>query len=416
MKVLSNVTQTGLDNHRKFGNLTARDAQKNVVARMKLDYTNRRAMAKQLAQLPPGTPVIVESSFGWGWLCDELAELSLSPRLASAAKVSGYRKLTTNAKTNKIDANTLSDLPRNENWWRVWLAPQEVRDERELLQYRMGLVQCQTQTKLRIHALLHRHGIIQPHSDLFGVAGRKLLDTLVESDTLRDTARVTLRGHLQLLDQVRRQIAVATRLFRKHLVRNAVGERLRTCPGIGLVLAYTILAEVGDFARFANGRKLCAYACLAPLADDSGEQDDSRPQGRHVGHAGRRTLKWAFIEATHGAVIKDTYSGTSSTGARMVVIETATVVTSPWRDSCATLYTSARRKAAPTGRRRRWRPRSSHRQHDRPGRRPRSNPRPGAARADGNSPMRLRLRSVYAARLDLAMAAAGPCGREPLNK
>ena len=307
MKVLSTVTQTGLDNHQKFGNLTARDAQKNVVTRMTLDYTNRRAMAKLLAQLPPGTPVIVESSFGWGWLCDELAGLNLSPRLASAAKVSDYRKLTSNAKTNKIDANALSDLPLHESWWRVWLAPQEVRDQRELLQYRMGLVQCQTQTKLRIHALLHRHGIIQPHSDLFGVAGRKLLDALVESDTLRDTARVTLRGHLQLLDQVRRQIAGATRLFRKHLIRNAVGERLRTCPGIGVVLAYTILAEVGDFARFANGRKLCAYACLAPLANDSGEQDDSRPQGRHVGHAGRRTLKWAFIEAAHGAVRKDAY-------------------------------------------------------------------------------------------------------------
>ena len=307
MKVLSNVTQTGLDNHRKFGNLTARDAQKNVVARMKLDYTNREAMARQLAQLPPGTPVIVESSFGWGWLYDELAGLNLSPRLASAAKVSDYRKLTSNAKTNKIDSNALSELPLNEKWWRVWLAPQEVRDERELLQYRMGLVQCQTQTKLRIHALLHRHGIIQPHSDLFGVAGRKLLDALVESETLRETARVTLRGHLQLLDQVRRQIAVATRLFRKHLIRNAVGERLRTCPGIGLVLAYTILAEVGDFARFANGRKLCAYACLAPLADESGEPDGAPPQGRHVGHAGRRTLKWAFIEAAHGAVVKDEY-------------------------------------------------------------------------------------------------------------
>jgi transposase len=134
-----------------------------------------------------------------------------------------------------------------------------------------------------------------------------LLDALVKSDTLRDTTRVTLRGHLQLLEQLRWQIAAATRLFRKHLVRNVVGERLRTFPGIGLVLAYTILAEVGSFARFANGRKLCAYACLALLANDSGEQDDSRPQGRHVGHAGRRTLKWAFIEAAYGAVIKDAY-------------------------------------------------------------------------------------------------------------
>jgi hypothetical protein len=84
MKVLSNVTQTGLDNHRKFGNLTARDAQKNVVTRMKLDYTNRRAMARQLGQLPPGTPVIVESSFGLGWLCDELADTGRTEPVAAS--------------------------------------------------------------------------------------------------------------------------------------------------------------------------------------------------------------------------------------------------------------------------------------------------------------------------------------------
>ena len=307
MKVLSNVAQGGLDNHRKFGNLTVRDAQKNVVARMKLNYTNRQAMGRQLSQLPPGTPVVVESSFGWGWLCDELAELGLSPCLASAAKVSEFRKLKNKAKTNKIDSNALSELPLHEDWWKVWLAPQEVRDQRELLRYRMGLVQCQTQTKLRIHALLHRHGIIQPHSDLFGVGGRKFLKMLAESETLRDTAKLTLAGHLQLLDQLRRQIAAATRQFRKQVIHSPVAERLRTHPGIGVILAYTILAEVGSFERFANGRKLCSYACLVPIADDSGETDDSSPQGRHVGHAGRRTLKWAFIEAAHGAVLKDEY-------------------------------------------------------------------------------------------------------------
>jgi transposase len=307
VKVLTNVAQSGLDNHRKFGDLTARDAQKNVVARMKLDYTNHRAMARQLSQLPPGTPVIVESSFGWGWVCDELADRGLSPCLASASKVSAFRKLKSNAKSNRIDSNALSELPLNEDWWRVWLAPREVRDQRELLRYRMGLVECQTQTKLRIHALLHRHGIIQPFSDLFGVGGRKFLALLAESDTLRDTTKLTLKGHLQLLDQLRRHIALATRLFRKHVVHDPVGERLRTHPGIGVILAYTILAEVGTFARFANARKLCSYACLVPLADDSGEMDDLPPKGRHVGHAGRRMLKWAFIEAAHGAVRKDPY-------------------------------------------------------------------------------------------------------------
>jgi hypothetical protein len=75
-----------------------------------------------------------------------------------------------------------------------------------------------------------------------------------------------------------------------------------TLPGISWILAYTILAEVGQIERFANARKLSRYSCLAPLADDSGDDDGGAPIGRHVGHAGRRALKWAWIEAAHGAV------------------------------------------------------------------------------------------------------------------
>jgi transposase len=309
MKMWNNVTQVGLDSHRKFGSLTARDERMNVVARMKLDYVDRRILARQLGQFPPETPVVVEGSFSWGWICDEVAQHGLSPRLASAGKVSAWRKARGKAKTNRIDADTLSMLEMNDPWWEVWLAPQDVRDQRELLRHRMGLVQTQTQTKLRIHAILHRHGIIHPGTDLFGVTGRKFLDQLLDPQDarLRESAVATLAGQLQILDVVRGQIAQFTRLFRQQTLHNPVADWLGTIPGIGEVLAYTILAEVGDFGRFSNAGKLCSYACLVPVANDSGEDDDSAPIGRHIGHAGRRTLKWAFIEAAHGAVRKDAY-------------------------------------------------------------------------------------------------------------
>ena len=73
-------------------------------------------------------------------------------------------------------------------------------------------------------------------------------------------------------------------------------------PGVGPVLAHTILAEVGDFRRFRSAKYLASYSLLAPRALDSGEDDQEAPKGRHVGHIGRRTLKWAWIEAAHGAV------------------------------------------------------------------------------------------------------------------
>lgn len=117
-----------------------------------------------------------------------------------------------------------------------------------------------------------------------------------------ESARATLKGYLQLLDHLRRQIAAVTRTIYRQLKAMPEGQRLQGLPGVGRILAHTILAEVGDFGRFRSARHLASYSLLAPRAFDSGEDDEEAPRGRHVGHIGRRTLKWAWIEAARGAV------------------------------------------------------------------------------------------------------------------
>lgn len=162
--------------------------------------------------------------------------------------------------------------------------------------------------KNRIHAVLHRHGLIHGCSDLFGTAGRRYLSLLITADDARlpKSGKQTLKGHLQLLDQLRRQIATVTRVFRKQMLGLSAGMRLRSLPGICWILGYTINAEIGDIKRFRSPKRLCSYSLLAPRANDSGLEpdDEETPKGRHVGHMGRRTLKWAWIEAAHGAVRK----------------------------------------------------------------------------------------------------------------
>jgi transposase len=239
---------------------------------------------------------------------DELVEAGLEPHLASSRKLAAWREARGLAKSNRLDADLLSGLMSEpERWWEVWLAPREVRDQRELLRYRMALVQTQTMFKNRIHAILHRHGILHEYSDLFGRDGRRFLQCLASarSSPLRESSRIALKGELQLLDHLRLQIARATKLFRKQVASSPVARRLRTLPGVSWILAYTLEAEIGRIQRFANHKRLASYSLLAPRADDSGDDDGSHPIGRHVGFAGRRTLKWAFIEAAHSAVRKD---------------------------------------------------------------------------------------------------------------
>lgn len=383
--VKAKVTQLGLDCHRNFSNVTSRDAAGRVVWRQRLAHQDRGAFRSAIRAWPAGLPVVLESTFGWGWVCDEMREAGHEPHLASSTKVAGWREARGLSKSNRTDADLLSELwgsQQSPRWWEVWLPPQAVRDERELLRHRLSMVLEQTRLKNRIHATLHRHGLVLSGlglSDLFGREGKAMLQALSKGEEvtvtvvaasekpaksatgtvpaksakpvtnaksaksatpaagatpatsavpatsttpaastsatsvttlvippLRESARLVLRDDLHLLEELRQRIAAATRLCRAAVSRSVQGERWRSLPGVSWVLAYTILAEVGDVARFANARHLSSYALLAPRACDSGDARpaDEPPRGRRVGKAGRLTLKWAFIQAAHGAVRK----------------------------------------------------------------------------------------------------------------
>jgi len=305
-KLNTNVACAGMDVHYKFSNVTFRDTNGDVVSRQRLDHPDRRKLRQRLAQWPPGLPVIMEASFGWGWLSDLMDEYGMKVALSNCFKVEQMRRARGGVKTNKKDADLLSLLGFEQtDWWKVWRAPSEVRNRREQMRFRADLVAMQTAVKSRIHAIFHRHGIFHDFSDLFGAKGRVFLNELCMKNTahLSVEALAALRGQVKLLDHLRRQLADVTRVLHRQMARTPLTVRLKTVPGIGLVLAHVLAAEIGHIERFRTHKSLAAYSLLAPRSSDTGEADPRHsPQGRHLGVQGNRTLKWAWIEAAHGAV------------------------------------------------------------------------------------------------------------------
>ena len=54
MRTDASVTQLGLDIHRKFSKVTARDGQGKIVRRQRLEHADRPRMREQLAGWPTG--------------------------------------------------------------------------------------------------------------------------------------------------------------------------------------------------------------------------------------------------------------------------------------------------------------------------------------------------------------------------
>lgn len=287
--VYASVRAGGLDVHNKFSTVTMRDEQARVVRRERLDHRDRAQLRAHLAAWPQDVPLVMEASFGWGWLADLMTELGLKPELSNCYKLEQMRKARGLAKTNKKDADLLSLLPlEKQEWWKVWLSPPQVRDCREWMRHRGALVQAQTQTKNRISALFHRQGILCEFTDLFGVAGRKFQAELCRTGragevTLAPGALAALKGLVELLAHLRGQLGQIAQELRKQLEHSEVARLLDGIPGIGLILAHTLLAEIGQIERFADHRALASYCLLAPVADDTGEDDGKKPLGRHLG-------------------------------------------------------------------------------------------------------------------------------------
>jgi len=304
--IYSSVACGGMDVHYKFSAVTFRDEAGRVVRRERLEHPQRCQLREHLNRWPKGLPIVLEASFGWGWLSDLLSEAGLEPHLSNCYKLEQMRKARGWVKTNKKDADMLSLLPfETTGWWEVWRAPPQVRNRREQMRFRGDLVGLQTMVKSRIHAIFHRHGIFHEFSDLFGGQGRKFLAELClhNPTNLSSQGLLALRGQVKLLDHLRRQLADVARILHKQLAKTPLTMWLKTIPGIGLILAHVLAAEIGRIERFRNHKALASYSLLAPRADDTGQDDPGHsPLGRHLGTRGNKTLKWAFIEAAHGAV------------------------------------------------------------------------------------------------------------------
>jgi transposase len=261
-----------------------------AVERARLEHDDKQAMRAWLSHLDPEIPVALEATFGWPWVADLLEELGHPVHLAHPPVVRALAKHE--AKTDRCDGDRLGKFQLRGILPESYLAPPEVRQQRERTRYRMALSALRTAVKNRAQAVLHRHGILHEFSDLFGKAGRQFLADL----ELPEGSRQALQGCLELLDKLTFLIHEVEQWMAENLEEDDIVQLLMTLPGIGLILAHVIRAEIGEIERFPTFRHLASYSGLAPISDDTA----GRQGPRHCSSACNHVLRWAFIEAVHG--------------------------------------------------------------------------------------------------------------------
>jgi transposase len=239
------------------------------------DADGLRGLAGRVARFAEPVRAAIESMNGARFVHDRLEQAGWEVEIADALKVKGLAPLA--CKTDRIDAWVLAELARRDLVPAIWLPDPEVRAERERARFRLHLVRHRSSLKQRVHAVLLAHGKPCPVSDLFGVCGRALLERLA----LPEPWAATVEASLRLIDELNREIADCEAELRRLGAEHRYVPLLRTIPGIGWVLAYTIAAEIGDIRRFASPTKLTGYTGLCPRVYQSGESDRRGPLAKN---------------------------------------------------------------------------------------------------------------------------------------
>src|SRR5947199_9183879 len=152
----------------------------------------------------------IESMNGARFVHDRLELAGWQVEIADAQKVKGLAPLA--CKTDRIDAWVLAELSRRHVVPAIWLPDPTVRGEGERARWRLHLVRHRSSLKQRVHAVVLAHGKPYPLSDLFGVAGRTLLERLA----LPDPWAGTVEASLQLIDELDQQISSCETELRRH--------------------------------------------------------------------------------------------------------------------------------------------------------------------------------------------------------
>ncbi|MFI9325081.1 IS110 family transposase [Kitasatospora aureofaciens] len=280
----------GIDVHRKRSQIAVVDEAGEVQVNRNVPNGVETVLGV-IGDLSIGTPVAFEAAYGWGWLVELLEDYGYQPHLVHPLQCKAIA--SARLKNDKVDAATLGQLLRADLLPEAWIAPLEVRQQRALLRHRFQLVRLRTLLRNRIHAVLADLGHTRPTGGCFTGPGRAWLAGL----PLPDASRHVVDDLLAVMDALQPQIDALDR----DLAACARGDprvaALRELPGVGLLTALAVVAEVGDITRFPSARKLASWAGLTPTVRNS----DRTVHHGHISKQGSPWLRWIMCEAAQTA-------------------------------------------------------------------------------------------------------------------
>jgi len=286
----------GLDVHSKKIVFEIQDGDGTIVATGEFDSTPdglEHFLIKH--KLPSGTPVALETGTMAFFVAKQLAGLGLEPVVIDAHEVRIKAHRPTQ-KSDRRDAHELCNGIRVGMYRSiVHIPPKEIQDLRLALSRRRHFVRVATAQKVAVKTLVRAAGLGTPVRFLKTEKHWASLNDVLEGHPdLQRHVEMHRKMHKTALDIVAELDQELRALCEPR--QNEI-KRLQTMPGVGPVVAMTVVATLSDAKRFKGSKPVASYLGLVPTTNQSGEHDR---QG-HITKRGSTECRAMLIEAAHHA-------------------------------------------------------------------------------------------------------------------
>ncbi len=282
----------GIDLHSNVSWVVVLDEEGKVVFQRKL----LNELWRFLNELEPYKDnleiIAVESTYNWYWLVDGLQEAGYSVRLVNPAGAEQYSGLKYT--DDRHDARWLAELSRLGILPTGYIYPREQRSVRDLLRRRTRLVRQRTSNLVSLQSAVERQSGERVTTNNLKRWGEAYVDAQSYDSHVKLNLKSTVKVTEALDEQIRCIEKVILRQAKEHPRFNV----LKTVPGVGKVLAWTILYETGPIERFAKAGQYASYCrCVGSKRLSNGKK-----KGEGNRKNGNAYLAWAFMEATNYAI------------------------------------------------------------------------------------------------------------------
>ncbi len=280
------------------------DLHSNKLVIAIMDETRKRILKKKLvnesdlvlATLEPYCKeivgIVVESTYNWCWLVDDLMEHGYRVHLANPSANEQYSGLK--YRDDDHDAFWLADLLRLGTLKEGYIYPKEERPLRDLSRKRTHLVRIRTSLILSLKGFMARNFGMSMNSSRIK---NHPLDSLVDGLPQEENLALVVRTNKESIDFMGFQIQQLESSILKQVRSKPFYHNLLTLPGVGKILAWVIQLETGPVTRFLEVGNYASY-CRKVATQWSGNE---KTKGRGNAKNGNKYLAWAFSEAAEHA-------------------------------------------------------------------------------------------------------------------